>query len=158
MSDRIHGKLVRLAGDVRRISHELHPAILEYSGLATALRAYCEEFSTLNRIEVLIDIEGSFEGIAPATALCLFRVTQESMRNVARHAGVSTASVKLKRANGVLRLAVSDKGSGIDPDRAAAKAGLGLLNIQERARLVRGKVEIRTRPGEGTMVIIEVPE
>jgi signal transduction histidine kinase len=156
--DRLHGKLVQLAGAVRRMSHDLHPAILEYSGLAAALRSYCEEFGALTGIQVSLDIQGSFEGVAPAAALCLFRVTQEALRNVARHARVSTASVELKRAGGILQVAVSDTGVGFEPGRAAAKAGLGLLNIQERARLVCGKVEIRTRPGEGTSVVVQVPE
>jgi len=157
-SDRIHDKLVQLAEAIRRMSHELHPAILEYSGLAAALRDHCEEFGTLTGIRVSLDILGSFEGVAPATTLCLFRVTQEALRNVAKHAQVSPASVELKRAGGILQLTVSDTGVGIEPGRAAAKAGLGLLSVRERARLVRGKVEIRTSPGRGTSVIVQVPE
>jgi two-component system sensor histidine kinase UhpB len=156
-SDHIHEKLVRLAGDVRRISHELHPAILQYSGIAAALRSYCEEFGTLAGIQVSLDAQGSFEGIAPDAALCLFRVTQEALRNVAKHARVSIASVELKRAGGLLQLTVSDAGVGIDPARASAQAGLGLLNIRERAGLVRGKAEILTSP-QGTSVIVQVPE
>lgn len=157
-SDRIHGKLVQLAEAVRRMSHELHPAILQYSGLAAALRSYCEEFGALTGIRVSLEIQGSFEGVAPAAALCLFRVTQEALRNVAKHARVGAASIELQRAGGTLRLTVSDSGVGMVPDRAAAGAGLGLLNIQERARLVRGKVEIRGAPGQGTSVHVEVPE
>jgi signal transduction histidine kinase len=157
-SDRIHGRLVQLAEAVRRMSHELHPAVLQYSGLAPALRSYCEEFGALNGIQVSLEIEGSFEGVAPAVALCLFRVAQEALRNVARHARVSAASVDLKRAGGSLRLTVSDAGVGMEPGRAAAMAGLGLLNIQERARLVGGTVEIRSSPGQGTSVTVEVPE
>jgi PAS domain S-box-containing protein len=156
-SDQIHEKLVRLAGDVRRISHELHPAILQYSGIAAALRSYCEEFGTLAGIQVSLETQGSFEGIAPDAALCLFRVTQEALRNVAKHARVSMASVELKRAGGLLQLTVSDAGVGIDPACAPAQAGLGLLNIRERARLVRGKAEILTSP-QGTSVIVQVPE
>ena len=157
-SDRIHDKLVQLAAAVRRISHELHPAILEYSGLAVAVRAYCEEFGALTGIHVSLDIQGSFEGVSPAATLCLFRVTQEALRNVAKHARVSAASVGLKRAGGILHLTVSDAGQGIEPGRAAATAGLGLLSIRERVRVVRGEVEIRTGPGQGTSVIVQVPE
>jgi PAS domain S-box-containing protein len=156
-SDRIHGRLVQLADAVRRMSHELHPAVLQYSGLAPALRSYCEEFSSLTGIQVSLDIQGSLEGVAPAVALCLFRVTQEALRNVARHARVSVASVELRRAGGSLRLTISDTGAGMEPGRAAAKAGLGLLNIRERARLVGGTVEIRSSPGQGTSVTVEAP-
>jgi PAS domain S-box-containing protein len=157
-ADGIHNKLVQLADAVRRMSHELHPAVLQYSGLAPALRAYCEEFGALTGLRIALEIEGSFEGVAPAAALCLFRVAQEALRNVVKHAQVSQASVELRRAGGVLQLTVSDKGVGMERGVAEAKAGLGLLNIQERVRLVGGKVEIRSGPGEGTRVTVEVAE
>ena len=156
-SDRIHVKLVQLAADVRRMSHELHPAILQHFGLAPALRAYCEEFGALNGIHVSLEIQGSFEAIAPSTELCLFRVTQEAMRNVAKHAHVATASVTLRRAAGALHLSISDAGAGIEPNHPA-KAGLGLLNIKERVRLERGKAEIRSAPGQGTTILVQVPD
>lgn len=157
-SDRIHGKLVQLADAVRRMSHELHPAILQYSGLAAALRSYCEEFGALTGIHVSLQIQGSFEGVGAEVALCLFRVAQEALRNVAKHARVSTAAVELQRAGGVLQLTISDAGAGMETGRAASKAGLGLLNIQERARLAKGRVEIRSSPGQGTVVTVQVPE
>jgi two-component system sensor histidine kinase UhpB len=157
-ADKIHRNLVQLAEAIRRLSHELHPAVLQYSGLAPALRSYCEEFGELTGLQVALTIEGTFEKVAPAAALCLFRIAQEALRNVVKHAGVKKASVELTRSNGMLRLTVSDEGSGMDPDRAGAAAGLGLMNIRERARLVRGKVEIRSGPGQGTTIAVEVPE
>jgi len=157
-ADAIHAKLVHLAECIRRISHELHPVVLQYSGLATALRSYCQEFGELNKLEIALEIEGTFEGVAPDAALCLFRVAQEALRNVARHSQVSQASVKLRRSGGILKLEISDSGIGMEPGAAAAKAGLGLLNIRERARLVGGKAEIRSAPGKGTTVTVEVPE
>jgi PAS domain S-box-containing protein len=157
-ADAIHGKLVQLAEGVRRMSHELHPAVLQYSGLAPALRSYCEEFGALTGLEIALGIEGSFEGVAPDAALCLFRVAQEALRNVAKHAKISKASVELRRADGVLKLRIADGGVGMETGSAASKAGLGLLNIQERARLVGGKVEIESGPGKGTSITVEVPE
>jgi PAS domain S-box-containing protein len=157
-ADGIHSKLVQLAEAIRRMSHELHPAVLQYSGLAPALRSYCEEFAALAGMQIALEIQGSFEGVAPAAALCLFRVAQEALRNVAKHARVSRASVELRRAAGVLRLTVSDSGVGMEPGRAGANAGLGLLNIQERVRLVGGKVDICSSPGKGTSISVEVPE
>lgn len=158
MTDRLQARLVDLAVAVRRMSHELHPAILEYSGLAAALRAYCSEFSELTGIRVSLDIEGSFEEVAPAVALCLFRVTQEALRNVAKHARTTTASVELTRTAGILQLTVADAGVGFSPGLDPAKAGLGLLNIRERARLVRGEVEIHTKPGQGTIIVVRAPD
>jgi two-component system, NarL family, sensor histidine kinase UhpB len=158
LSDRLHGKIVQLASAVRRMSHELHPAILEYSGLAAAVRSYSEEFSALSGIQVSLDIRGSFEGVAPDAALCLFRVTQEALRNVAKHARVSTASVVLTRAGGLLQVTIADAGVGFATGRDPAKAGLGLLNIRERARLVDGEAEIRSKPGQGTIISVRVPD
>ena len=100
----------------------------------------------------------AFEGVGAEVALCLFRVAQEALRNVAKHARVSTAAVELQRAGGVLQLTISDAGAGMETGRAASKAGLGLLNIQERARLAKGRVEIRSSPGQGTVVTVQVPE
>jgi two-component system sensor histidine kinase UhpB len=157
-ADAIHTELVQLAEGVRRISHELHPAVLQYSGLAAALRSYCEEFGALNGLQIALEIDGSFEGVASDAALCLFRVAQEALRNVVKHSRVSKASVRLRRAEGVLSLVVSDPGVGMEASAAAGKAGLGLLNIRERARLVGGKAVIRSSPGEGTTIAVEVPE
>lgn len=157
-SDRIHDKLVHLAEGVRRMSHELHPAILQYSGLAPALRSYCEEFGALSGIQVSLAISGSFESVPPAVALSLFRIAQEALRNVAKHARVPAASVELRRGGGMIELTISDAGTGMEVARIGAKAGLGLLNIQERARLVRGKVQIHSEPGKGTRVSVQVPE
>ncbi len=157
-ADVIHGKLVNLAEGVRRMSHELHPAILQYSGLAPALRSYCEEFGALAGLRIALEIEGSFGGVSRDAALCLFRVAQEALRNVAKHARVPEASVKLRRAEGLLTLQISDRGVGMEMGEGTPKAGLGLLNIQERVRLVGGKVEIQSALGEGTSITVEVPE
>jgi two-component system sensor histidine kinase UhpB len=157
-ADAIHGKLVNLAEAVRRMSHELHPAVLQYSGLEPAMRSYCEEYGGLTGLDIALEVEGSFEGVVPDAALCLFRVAQEALRNVMKHAKVKEAKVELRRAGGVLSLSVSDRGVGMEKGRGPSKAGLGLLNIQERTRLVGGKAEIRIEPGHGTTVRVEIPE
>ena len=156
-SDRIHQKLVQLAESVRRMSHELHPAILEYQGLSAALRAFCEEFGTLTRIQVSFQTDGCFDGVPSAIALCAYRITQEALQNVAKHSHARTAQVELSNAEGALRLTVSDTGAGIDAASAEAKPGLGLLSIKERARLAGGSVEIRSQPNQGTSVKVTIP-
>jgi len=157
-SDRIHQKLVHLAESIRRMSHELHPAVLEYSGLAAALQAYCNEFGELTGVRVSLQIDGSFDGVPSLTALCIYRITQEALQNVSKHAKVGSASVELSRSNGALRLTVSDTGVGMEPDRAEAAAGLGLVSIKERTRLVKGSLEIISRPDQGTTITVRIPE
>jgi PAS domain S-box-containing protein len=156
-SDRIHQKLVQLAERVRRMSHELHPAILEYQGIAVALRAFCNEFETLTRVRVSFTSEGAFDNVPAATALCVYRITQEALQNVAKHAHADAARVELVRAEGTLRLTISDAGAGMDPASTEMKPGLGLLSIKERVRLAGGMVEIRSQPNEGTFVTVTIP-
>ncbi|MGB9455066.1 MAG: sensor histidine kinase [Bryobacteraceae bacterium] len=154
--DRIHQKLVLVSETVRRISHELHPAILQYSGLPAALKSYCHEFEALTGMRVPLTIEGEFEGVPSGAALCIYRITQEALRNVAKHAKVATAAVELRHSDGVLSLIVSDTGVGIEPGRAEAADGLGLVSIQERTRLVGGTVEIKSKPNQGTTITVRI--
>ena len=157
-SDRVHQKLVQLSEAVRRISHELHPAILEYSGLVSALRAYCEEFEALTGVRVSLLIDGSFDSVPSSAALCVYRITQEALRNVSKHAKVNAAAIELNRSEGLLRLTVADAGVGIDPARVEAAAGLGLVSMKERTRLVGGSFEITSKPNRGTVVTVRIPD
>jgi len=156
--DRIHEKLVQAAETVRRISHELHPAILQYSGLAAALQSYSHEFEALTGVQVSLTIDGEFEGVPSAAALCMYRITQEALHNVAKHAKVATAAVELRHSDGVSTLTISDTGAGIEPGRAAAADGLGLVSIEERTRLVGGSVEITSKPNQGTTITVRISD
>lgn len=156
-SDRIHERLVHVAETVRRLSHELHPAILQYSGLAAALRSYCNEFGAVTGVHVSVAIDGEFDGVPQGAALCLYRITQEALRNVSKHAKVAAATVTLCRADGVLSLAIADRGAGIDPALRDAAAGLGLISIRERTRLAGGTLQISSIPNEGTTIRVQIP-
>lgn len=154
-SERIREKLIHLANATRRLSHELHPAVLQHCGLEVALRAFCSEFGALAGIEVSFSSSGAFDCLAPSVALCAFRVAQEALQNVAKHAGTRTAAVSLERTREILTLAVSDEGRGMDLKTCGQ--GLGLTSIKERARLASGTVEIHSRPQHGTSVILRLP-
>jgi len=154
--DRIHRKLVQVSETVRRISHELHPAILQYSGLATALQSLCQEFTALNGVQVSLTINDDLESVPAAAALCIYRITQEALQNVAKHAGVPAAAVEINNSDGLLSLTVSDKGVGIAQGQTDAVRGLGLASIQERARLAGGSAEIRSEPNQGTTITVRI--
>ncbi len=156
-SERIRQKLIQMAEAVRRLSHNLHPAVLEYSGLGAAVESYCAEFSTLTGIEVSCRAEGSFEGLPAAVALGLYRIAQEALQNVLKHAQVKEAEVGIARSGESVCLTVSDRGIGIDLHQTDMPRGLGLLNIKERARLVKGTVRMVSRPDEGTRLEVTVP-
>jgi len=156
-SDRIQQKMANVAESIRQLSHELHPAVLEHSGLATALQTYCSEFGLLTGVRVSLQAQGSFEGVPLPVALCIYRITQEALQNVAKHANVEKAEVELSRLDGILRLSVSDRGAGIEPRPATPRVGLGLVSIRERTRLVNGAFEIQSKPNQGTIVSVRIP-
>jgi signal transduction histidine kinase len=156
-SARIQQKLVQVAESIRRLSHELHPAVLEHSGLGAALRDYCSEFGLLTNIRVMCKTEGSFENVPASVALCIYRITQEALQNVAKHARVGEAEVELTRTDRLLTLTVSDRGAGMPANRSATPASLGLVSIKERTRLVKGTFRIQSRPDQGTVLRVSIP-
>ncbi len=149
--------LVRLSEDIHALSYRLHPALLEDLGLAEALKAECERFSRQEKISVDVKFDPLLPVIPPETALCLFRVTQEALRNVSRHAKARKVKVSLRVLDGGLQLAVSDDGAGFVPSLQREKPSLGLASMRERVRLLEGELEIESAPGQGTTIMIWVP-
>jgi signal transduction histidine kinase len=156
-SGRIQQNLAQISESIRRLSHELHPAVLELSGLGAALCGYCSEFGLLTNIRVSCKTGGSFEGVPSGVALCVYRITQEALQNVAKHARVAEAEVELTRTNGLLFLTIADHGAGMEPNRTGILAGLGLVSIKERTRLVNGTFEIQSQPNRGTALRVKIP-
>jgi PAS domain S-box-containing protein len=147
-----------LADSVRRLSHDLHPGVLQQVGLTAALEFHCAEFQRQHGIEVTLGTMKDLTAIPPDAALCLFRAVQEVLRNVAKHAGARRAQVVLSRENDQLTLTIADDGRGFDPTGVRrAGGGLGLLSIEERARLLHGSVQIETGAKRGTTVRIAIP-
>jgi signal transduction histidine kinase len=149
--------LVRLSEDVHALSYRLHPSILEDLGLVEALRAECERFSRACPIRLEADARDLPERLPRDVALCLFRIAQEALRNVARHAKASEAQVHLRRLKGGLQLAVRDDGAGFDPKQDRVRTSLGHASMRQRVFLLGGKVEIDSRPGHGTAIRAWVP-
>jgi signal transduction histidine kinase len=155
--EQLHDRTIALADRSRRVSHELHPALLEHAGLVAALRAWCAEFRDGAAIEVDLDLPPSLEDVPAALALGLYRVAQEALRNVERHAGCRRAAIAVRVGDGVVELTVRDDGRGFDPAARRGGRGLGLVSMDERLRLLGGTLEIRSKPGKGTQVIARAP-
>lgn len=153
----IRDGLVRLSEDVHSLSYRLHPALLEDLGLGDALKAECDRFARQESISVEIQLEEVQTTIPRDTGLCLFRVTQEALRNVARHARARSAAVSLRPLEGGLQLAVTDTGIGFDPGQHRHRPSLGLASMRERVRLVDGELDIESAAGQGTSIIVWVP-
>jgi signal transduction histidine kinase len=142
---------------MRNLSHELHPAALEYGSLPVALNARCKEFSEVTAVKIMFEASGSFEDVPSPIELCIYRVAQEALRNVARHAATDSATVHLTRSSSSVILSVCDSGVGFCLDQARSSGGLGLISIKERVRLVRGSVHVLSEPNRGTTLTVEVP-
>ena len=153
----VQAELARLSEDIHGLAYQLHPAVLEELGLEEALKAECERRARRERLNLACDIAPLSIKLGKDVALCIFRVAQEAMSNVTRHAGARAASLTLRQADGGIVLAVRDDGVGFDPARRGAGRRLGLQSMRERLRLVDGTLEIDTAPGRGTTVIAWVP-
>ena len=149
--------LVRLSEDVHALSYRLHPSILEDLGLVEALKCECNGFSKLSPIQVAMNAPEIPVVIPSDTALCLFRVTQEALRNIARHAEASAVHVSLRRLDGGLQLVVQDNGIGFDPAQCRSRPSLGLASMQQRISLLDGNFDIESAPGHGTTVLAWIP-
>ena len=142
-----------VAGEVHAMSHWLHPAKLEALGLVEAIASQCREMSQHG---VYVKFSASdIPSIPPSIALCLFRIVQEALGNVAKHSGADSARVTLMRAGDVIVLRIEDSGSGFVPEWRSE--GLGLVSIRERAHATGGYARIRSAPGQGTEIEAHVP-
>lgn len=150
-------QLIKIGTDIRHISHELHPALLQDAGLPAALCAYCEEFSKVREIPVSCEIDESVQELSPGAALCLYRIAQEALGNAAKHSEGKKVEVRLTRADGRVCLSVSDDGVGCTPNQIARAGGLGLINMRERVLQLNGTFEFDSEPGHGTTVRVTVP-
>ncbi|HSF40753.1 MAG TPA: tetratricopeptide repeat protein [Thermoanaerobaculia bacterium] len=155
--DAIGGSLAELGEDLRRLSHDLHPAALERRGLAEALRDLCAEMERRHGLQVALGLSGVEGSFPPDLALGLYRIVQEALGNTDRHAGARTAQVTLRATARTARLTIVDDGAGFDPEAARRGGGVGLASLEERAELLGGRCRITSAPGSGTQIEVAVP-
>jgi signal transduction histidine kinase len=151
-------QLAGIADEVRWISHQLHPPALEHVGLASALQSHCSEFEAQTGIPTTFVLQNDPPPLPPDVASGLFRITQEALQNVAKHAGASQARVTLCTEEDLVSLSVSDNGNGFDRAEARAKQGLGLVSMEERARLFGGSLSLESGRGQGTTIEVHIPQ
>ncbi|PWT89561.1 MAG: hypothetical protein C5B55_11195 [Blastocatellia bacterium] len=147
----------QLATQIRQLSHEIHPEVLEHVGLIAALKSRMEELEADEQLNIRFMADVVTDPIPHDVAACLYRVALEAMRNVSLHSGVESAEVVLKEIDGSLLLEVSDLGRGFDIEKLRHGSGLGLASSEERVRLLSGTLEIKSRPNAGTCVTARVP-
>ncbi|PYS21874.1 MAG: hypothetical protein DMF72_15690 [Acidobacteria bacterium] len=142
---------------VRRISAELRPSMLDDLGLVAAVQSYLLQFQ--ERAGIVTRFESSVDEVelTPPQSTALFRIFQEALTNVLRHSQATKVNIRISRQNGQFVLTISDNGRGITKSEKSSVLSLGLLGMQERARLVGGEIDIATREEGGTVITVRVP-
>ncbi|HEX3203251.1 MAG TPA: response regulator [Nitrospiraceae bacterium] len=153
----LRNETAELSDDVRRLAYRLHPSILDHLGLAIALQSHVEEFGKREEVQAIFTQRDLPESVPQPLSTCLYRVAQEALRNVAKHARASRVAVRLRRDDECLHLSIFDSGIGFKPPKGRELQGLGFVSMQERVRLVGGRFDVKSRPGRGTYLSIRVP-
>ena len=143
--------------DVRQISHRLHPAILSDLGLSAALRALVDEFRRHEQMPAAYQARELPESWPPEAATAIYRIAQEALHNVAKYAGKTRVEVVLSGSPQGLQLTVMDFGIGFNQEVHASTSGLGMISMQERARLAGGTLEVRSALGQGAVITVTIP-
>jgi PAS domain S-box-containing protein len=156
--NRTKSLITKTIQEVRNIAQNLRPAVLDDLGLASALRNLSDEFNQTESLTVRFDEYGLRGPYRPAVEIALFRICQEALSNIAKHAGASEAQIEVYDRETHLLAVIQDNGEGFDVKKMLnIKSGNGLLNIKERAELVGGNIQIDSQEHRGTELIVEIP-
>lgn len=154
----LQARVVKASEVARHIAYELHPSVLDDLGLVASLRSLCKEFCDRSGNTALEFSDTALPSAIPReVASCLYRIAQESLQNVLKHANAKRVSVKIAFRRDTLVLTIADDGAGFDPAAVKGRGGMGLIGMEERARLVQGKLSFRAKPGRGTRIAVKVP-
>ncbi len=145
--------------DVRKIIFDLRPMALDDLGLVPAIRTYVAAFEDRTGVRVELRVLGEEKRLSPPLEIAIYRLIQESLANVAKHANTSEAWVNLEVTSNCVRLVIKDKGAGFDPGSVSQTGGerFGLMGMKERVAMFGGEIDVRSRPGDGTKIAIAVP-
>ena len=157
---RLHDLAVEILNGLRRYAQQLRPAILDDLGLAAALEWMADDLAKAG-IEVVANIEKAELGLSREVELVLFRIAQEALSNVRKHAEASKVVIRLEPVEGKIGMVIADDGKGFEtPKRLSdlsSTGKLGIVGMQERAHLLGGTLNIQSEPGKGTTVVIDIP-
>jgi len=143
--------------DVRRVCNALLPAALSEFGIVSTLRALCSELGSLAGFNAVFENEGSVDRMSKKSQIYLYRIAQEALHNIAKHARATQVIMKLSRENNIVTLEVSDNGKGFIFDAVSFAQRNGLQNMRERTNLLQGEFTINSQPGNGTTIKVSIP-
>ena len=159
-NERIHqiwNGIGEIGADLHSLSHRLHSSTLDSLGLVAGAKAFCIEFAEQQEIRVDFADENVPRDVPPDTALCLFRIVQEGLRNIKRHSGADRAEVRLEYSGEKLHVSVADRGRGFDVNDRSPRSGIGILSMEERLRLLGGQLSITSQATDGTKIDAWIP-
>lgn len=142
---------------VRRIVTGLHPGVLDTLGIIAALEWQSKDFENRYGIKVSFQEPKNDIKVSSQISIGLFRIYQESLTNVAKHAKATEINASIEKIGENIQMIVSDNGNGFDVSKAATKKSLGLISMRERALMMDGSCEICSQPGKGTSIILKIP-
>lgn len=151
-------RTVQLSDDIRAMAYQFHPSILDDLGLATALQHLVDDFSTRTGIKTVLVCQELPSSLREDSATVLYRVVQESLSNIAKHAKACRVEIELIVDEQTLDLSIRDNGNGFDLESSGHhRRGMGLMNMKERVRSVRGTFDVWSEPGQGTQIRVKLP-
>ena len=154
----IQERAIAVGESIRHLSLDLHPNVLRYGGLTAALTTHCAGVSAAHPIAITCATEGEVDALDSETALSLYRIAQEALHNVVKHARAGRVEVQVVRSGDSVELTVGDDGQGFDAARTRKeRRGLGLMSMSERVRLAKGTLSFVTEQGKGTQVRVWLP-
>lgn len=156
-AERLKTAIMRVSEDVRDLSRSLHHTTLDDQGLTAAIEGECRAFFERGGPPVTFTPEGEFDDVPRDVQLALYRIVQEGLRNMERHAGADEASIELVRGPGLIDLRLCDNGRGFDITDRRSRRGVGLASMEERAQLCHGTFSIHSQPGHGTRIEVRLP-
>lgn len=140
---------------MRKIATRLRPGILDTLGLAASIEWLGKEFEKKTSVKCIMDIDHEGSNVEKKTAICFFRVCQETLTNIIKHANASSVSILLKENKGELLLKINDNGKGIIKKQLENPFSMGLIGMKERANIIKGELQITSEPGKGTTVCLK---
>jgi PAS domain S-box-containing protein len=150
-------QIIAISNEVHSLSRQLHPSILDDLGLTKAVESECTRFSKREGIEVTFTPENIPGTLSKDVSLSIYRIIQEGLNNIAKHACARRARVELQRTDGSLCLSIQDDGIGFDASEVRRKPGLGLSSMRERTRIIHGMLRITSELEKGTIITVRVP-
>jgi len=155
----LQSELEQGLADVRQLIADLDPpSVLGNFGLMAGLRRYLERYQTHTGIQTTLEVRTILERLPATVEVAIFRIVQEALENVRRHANASCVEVSVYEEDGRLVFSITDDGVGLRPERVGSQGrSLGLVSMRDRAELLQGQLRIRSDPGQGTQVILSLP-